>query len=128
MLNNVCIMGRLTAAPEVKATANGVSVCSFSIACNRPKRNGEEPPPDFVDCVAWRGTADFVGKWFDKGDMIIVKGRLQTRSYDDKNGIRRKAVEVVAEEVNFGGKKNGTNHANDAESFSDVNDDDCPFS
>lgn len=126
MLNNICIMGRLTATPEVKSTASGISVCSFSIACNRPK-HGEEQQTDFVDCVAWRGTADFVGKWFGKGDMIVINGRLQTRTYEDKNGNKRKAVEVVANTVDFGGKKNGGNNENADDSFSDINIDDCPF-
>ena len=111
MLNNVCIMGRLTRPPEVRVTASGISVCTFTIASNRPK-HGEEQQTDFIDCVAWRSTADFVSKWFDKGDMIIVNGRLQTRTYEDKGGYKRKAVEVIVNTADFGGsKKNCTNTA-----------------
>ena len=101
MLNNVNVMGRLTKEPEIKTTPSGVSVCNFSIACNRPKRNGEDQPTDYIDIVAWRGTADFIGKWFHKGDPIIVSGRIQTRSYEDKEGVKRKVFEIVASEINF---------------------------
>ncbi len=130
MLNNVCIMGRLTRPPEVRVTASGISVCTFTIACNRPK-HGEEQQTDFIDCVAWRSTADFVSKWFDKGDMIIVNGRLQTRTYEDKGGYKRKAVEVIVNTADFGGsKKNGTNTAIEIpppEEVFGIDDNDLPF-
>lgn len=102
MLNVVVLMGRLTADPEVKSTPNGVSVCSFSIAVNR---SYDREKTDFVDVVAWRNTAEFIGKYFQKGQMIVVKGALQTRTYEDKEGQKRKVTEVLAENVEFGESK-----------------------
>lgn len=102
MLNVVVLMGRLTADPEVKTTPNGVSVCSFSIAVNR---SYDREKTDFVDVVAWRNTAEFVGKYFSKGQMIVVKGALQTRTYEDKERQKRKIIEVLAENVEFGESK-----------------------
>ena len=131
MLNKVCVMGRLTAAPELKATNTGKSVCSFSIACSKPRVNGEDRPPDFFDVVAWKHNAEFICKWFDKGDVIIIDGRLQSRTYEDKNGNKRKAVEVVAEGVNFGGKKNRENRQQEEtplpDEWSDISPLDTPF-
>lgn len=106
MLNTVIIMGRLTTAPELKATASNLSVCGFCLAVNRnPGKNGAEAKTDFIDVVTWRNTADFVAKYFKKGQMMIVEGTLQTRTYEDKNGNKRKAVEVVARNVSFGESK-----------------------
>lgn len=107
MLNHIVIMGRLTRDPEIKSTQSGVSVCNFSLAVDRDfadKENGERGV-DFIDCTSWRGTADFVGKYFAKGRMAVVSGRLQTRSWTDKDGNKRKAVEIVAENVYFGDSK-----------------------
>ena len=100
-------MGRLTRDPEVKKTPSDVSVCSFSIACERDivSKQTNERETDYFDIVAWRSTADFVGKYFAKGRMIIVKGRLQKRYYDDKEGNKRNVVEVVADTVYFGESK-----------------------
>lgn len=106
MLNTCAIIGRLTKDPELRQTQQGTSVCSFTIACDRnytPK--GQERQADFIDIVAWRGTADFVCQWFGKGQMIAVQGSLQTRTYQDKNGNNRKAVEIVADQVSFCGSK-----------------------
>lgn len=107
MLNEVVLMGRLTRDPEVKKTPSDVSVCSFSIACERDivSKQTNERETDYFDIVAWRSTADFVGKYFAKGRMIIVKGRLQKRYYDDKEGNKRNVVEVVADTVYFGESK-----------------------
>lgn len=107
MLNSVIIMGRLTATPELKTTASGLSVTSFTIAVDRRfQKQGEEKQTDFLNVVAWRQTADFVCKYFTKGSMIAVQGELQTRNYEDKNGNKRVATEVVADNVSFcGGKK-----------------------
>ena len=105
-VNISILMGRLTADPELKNTSSGISVTSFTIAVDRGyQKAGEERKADFIDVVAWRNTADFVSKYFRKGSMIIVQGELQTRIYEDKNGNKRKAVEVVASNVSFGEAK-----------------------
>lgn len=106
MLNVVAIMGRLVADPELRTTPAGHSVCSFRIACDRSyAQQGQERQADFIDIVAWRQQADFVSKYFQKGSMIAVEGRLQTRNYQDKNGNNRTAVEVVANNISFAGAK-----------------------
>lgn len=106
MLNVVAIMGRLVADPELRTTTQGNSVCSFRIACDRSYvQQGQERQADFIDIVAWRQQADFVSKYFKKGSMIAVEGRLQTRNYQDKNGNSRTAVEVVANNISFAGAK-----------------------
>ena len=100
MLNVIAIMGRLTAEPELRHTPNGVATCTFRIAVERSfARAGEERKSDFIDIVTWRKTAEFVCKYFGKGSMIAVNGSLQTRSYEDKNGNKRTAYEVVADHV-----------------------------
>lgn len=101
MLNKVIIMGRLTAAPELKTTTGGVQVTSFCVAVDRPARAGEQKQADFINVVAWRGTAELICRYFGKGSPIIVEGRLQTRSYTDRSGAKRTAVEVVADSVSF---------------------------
>ena len=111
MLNVVAIMGRLAADPELRTTPAGVNVCQFRIACDRNfARQGEQRQADFVDIVAWRAQADFVCKYFSKGSLIAINGRIQTRNYQDKNGNNRTAFAVVAENINFGGSK-GTSSA-----------------
>ncbi len=106
MLNNVTIMGRLAAQPEVRTTTSGISVCSFTVACNRNfAKSGEEAATDWIDCVAWRQNAEFISKYFNKGSMIVVVGSLQTRTYEDKNGNKRKATEVVVNQSYFGESK-----------------------
>jgi single-strand DNA-binding protein len=106
MLNVVAIMGRLVADPELRTTTSGVSVASFCVACDRNfARQGEQRQADFIDVVAWRQTAEFVCKYFQKGSMIAIDGSLQTRQYQDKNGNNRKAVEIVANNVSFAGPK-----------------------
>lgn len=104
MLNKVILMGRLVSDPELRQTPNGVSVCAFRIAVDR-NYSGKEKQADFIDIVAWRQSAEFVSKYFAKGKMIIVEGSIQTRKYEDKNGNKRTAVEVVAENVQFGEPK-----------------------
>ena len=107
MLNCAILMGRLVADPELKTTTNGVSVSSFRIAVDRAyQKQGEERQTDFIDIVAWRQTADFVCRYFKKGSMIAVQGSIQTRQYEDKQGNKRIAVEVVADNVSFCGSKN----------------------
>jgi single-strand DNA-binding protein len=108
MLNKVLIMGRLTKTPELKQTGNGVSVTSFSIAVDRDfkdKQTGEKAT-DFIDCVAWRGTADFVAKYFTKGRMAVVDRKIQVRDWMHKEANKRKATEVIADNVYFGDSKN----------------------
>ena len=104
MLNNISVMGRLTADPEVRQTPNGVSVCSFTIANDKDfKRDGDAP--NWIDCVAWRNNAEFIGKYFKKGSLIVVTGSLQTRQYQDKNGNNRKATEIVVNQQYFAESK-----------------------
>ena len=109
MLNVVAIMGRLTADPELRKTPNGISVCSFSIACNRSYvKQGGERETDFVNIVAWRSTAEFICRYFRKGNMIAINGSIQTRNYEDKNGNKRTATEIVTDNVFFTGSKANT--------------------
>ena len=107
MLNHIVIMGRLTRDPELRRTGSGVAVTSFSLAVDRdfaPKDGGERET-DFIDCVAWRQTGEFVSKYFAKGRMAVVSGRLQIRSWTDKDGNKRRSAEVVADNVYFGDSK-----------------------
>ena len=106
MINNVVLMGRLVATPELRSTGTGVSVASFTIAVERAyAKAGEQRQADFIDCVAWRQTAEFITRYFQKGSMIAVTGNIQTRNYQDKHGNKRKAVEVVVDNASFCGSK-----------------------
>ena len=107
MLNHITIMGRLTRDPELRRTGSGVAVASFTVAVDRDfgGRDGGEKETDFIDCVAWRQTGEFVSKYFTKGRMIVVSGRLQIRSWTDKDGNKRRTAEVVADNVYFGESK-----------------------
>ena len=106
MLNHIISMGRLTKDPELRRTGSGVAVASFTIACDRDRApEGQEKETDFIDCVAWRGTAEFVEKYFKKGRMIVVSGRLQIRGWTDKEGNKRRSAEVVADSCYFGDSK-----------------------
>lgn len=142
MLNSIIIMGRLTADPELRTTSSGLSVTTFNVAVDRNfARAGEERKTDFFTVVAWRSQADFVSRYFRKGSMIAVQGSLQTRNYEDKNGNKRVAYEIVAEQVSFCGSKSesGTysnDNTNNASSYNSssaddftavVDDDDLPF-
>ena len=109
MFNLVVLTGRLTADPELKTTQSGVSVVSFCVAVQRQYKSGEDPITDFINVVAWRHTAEFVTKYFHKGNMIGVEGSIQTRKYTDKDGNNRTAFEVLANNVQFvEGKRNST--------------------
>ena len=109
MFNLVVLTGRLTADPELKTTQSGVSVVSFCVAVQRQYKSGEDPITDFINVVAWRHTAEFVTKYFHKGNMIGVEGSIQTRKYTDKDGNNRSAFEVLANNVQFvEGKRNST--------------------
>lgn len=106
MLNHIDIMGRLTRDPELRYTQSQTAVCSFCVACDRDFRDRDgERPTDFINVTAWRQTAEFVSRFFRKGDMIIVSGRLQMRDWTDNSGNRRTVAEVLAESVYFGGAK-----------------------
>ena len=106
MLNHIVVMGRLTADPELRRTQNGTAVASFTIAVDRDfKAENGERETDFIPCVAWRGTAEFVQKYFSKGRMAVVSGRLQIRPWTDKDGNKRRSAEIVAENVYFGDSK-----------------------
>ena len=114
MLNHITIMGRLTRDPELRRTGSGVAVASFSLAVDRdfaPKDGGERET-DFIDCVAWRQTGEFVSKYFAKGRMAVVSGRLQIRSWTDKDGNKRRSAEVVADNVYFGDSKRDNDGGN----------------
>ena len=133
--NKVIIMGRLTAAPELKQSASGVSVTSFNLAVDRKYNKGEEKQCDFITIVAWRQTAEFICKYFGKGQALLVCGELQTRSWEDKQGNKRYATEVIANEVSFCEAKrdNETNYSpytsnGSQPKFEECNqDDDLPF-
>ena len=107
MLNHIDIMGRLTRDPELRRTASGISCVSFTLAVDRDYsgKDGGEKETDFIDCVAWRSTADFVSKYFTKGRMAVVSGRLQIRGWADKEGNKRRSAEVRADDVYFGDSK-----------------------
>lgn len=129
MINEVVLMGRLTRDPELRRTNSGTAVCNFSIAINRGY--GEEQATDFINCVAWNKTAEFVEKYFTKGRMIIVIGRIQTRTWEGNDGKKNYATEVVAREVSFGeSKKNAEENAGVAPvgDFTEIDiPDDMPF-
>ncbi|MDY4581545.1 MAG: single-stranded DNA-binding protein [Candidatus Faecousia sp.] len=107
MLNHIVIMGRLTRDPELRRTGSGIAVASFTVAVDRDfgGRDGGEKETDFIDCVAWRQTGEFVSKYFTKGSMIVVSGRLQIRNWTDKEGGKRRSAEIVADNVYFGESK-----------------------
>lgn len=120
MLNSCTIQGRLTADPQLRQTTSGKSVCSFRIASTR--NFGKEPETDWLDCVAWGQTGEFVSKYFQKGAQILLQGSIQTRQYQDKNGNNRKAVEINAERVFFcGGKQTQGNEETPAQSHTAAN-------
>ncbi|MEI3289646.1 MAG: single-stranded DNA-binding protein [Eubacterium sp.] len=115
MINSVVLMGRLTYEPELKTTTSGLSVIRFQMAVDRNYQSqGQERQADFIDVVAWRQTADFVSRYFHKGSMIAVEGSIQTNNFTDRDGNKRKSVEVVANQVSFCGSKTESQGANPA--------------
>lgn len=110
-LNKVVLAGRLTADPELKHTQSGIAVCSFSLAINRRFQREGEQNTDFINCQAWRNTAEFISKYFSKGSSLCVTGSIQTRSWTDNNGQKRYATEVVVDEAMFVDSKNDTQQA-----------------
>ena len=131
MINNVVIMGRFVSTPELKYTSSQTEVTSFTLAVERSyARQGEQRQTDFINCVAWRNTAEFISKYFQKGSMIAVTGSIQTRNYEDKNGNKRIAVEVIVEQASFCGSKAETSNNNQPQynDFEEISgDDDLPF-
>lgn len=119
MLNNVVLMGRLTADPELRHTPNDISVTSFTLAVNRSYiKAGGERQTDFIDIVAWRQTAEFVCRYFRKGQLVAVQGAIQTRTYQDKQGNNRKAFEIVADNVYFAEpKRDYSNNQNQTDNY-----------
>lgn len=118
MLNTITIQGRLTRDPELRRTGSGKAVANFALACERDFNEGGEKATDFIECVAWRNTAEFASKYFSKGKMAVAKGRLQIRPYTDKDGNKRTAAEVIVESLYFcGDKSNSPAHENGAESY-----------
>ena len=116
MINMVALMGRLTYEPELRKTPSDVSVLRFQVACDRSyQRAGAERQADFIDCVAWRQTAEFISRYFHKGSMIAVEGTIQTSNYTDKNGNNRKQIEVLANNVSFCGSKSESGGSMDIE-------------
>ena len=131
MLNTITIMGRLTRDPELRRTSSGVAVASFALACERDfAAQGEARGTDFIDIVSWRYTAEFVEKYFSKGQMAVVTGRLQIRNWQDKEGNKRRSAEILADHVYFGeGKKDRTETYEPQGGFSEItgDDPDLPF-
>lgn len=135
MLNHITIMGRLTRDPELRRTASGVAVTSFTLAVDRDIANKDTGvrDTDFLDCVAWRGAGEFVSKHFNKGSMAVVSGRLQIRDWTDKDGNKRRTAEIVADNVYFGETKKTSEQAGirvqPEQDFARIEDDDAklPF-
>ena len=141
MLNHITIMGRLVRDPELRYTQSGTPVASFTIACDRDfgGKDGGEKQTDFIDCVAWRHTGEFVSKYFAKGSMAVVAGRLQIRDWTDKEGNKRRNAEINVENVYFGSNKTRDDASapapvkepeyNRAQAFADMDEDDgdLPF-
>lgn len=133
MLNRIVIMGRLTRDPELRRTGNGTAVAGFTVAVDRdfPNKSTGEREVDFIDCVAWRGTGEFVSRYFQKGSMAVVSGRLQIRNWTDKDGNKRKTAEILADNVYFGeSRRDGTNQTatqSTAEDYQLLMDDDVLF-
>lgn len=124
MLNHIDIQGRLTDDPELRHTGNGTAVASFTLACERDYKQDGKREVDFVPCVAWRNTGEFVSNYFRKGDMMAVSGRLQIRKYTDKTGNQRSIAEIIVDSAYFcGGKRTAESE------FTDLPDDsgDLPF-
>jgi len=130
MLNHITIMGRFTKDPEIRKTASGTTCANFTIACERDfadKHSGEKET-DFIDCVAWHKTAEFIERYFGKGRMAVVAGRLQKRKWEDKNGNKRETAEIVVEDIYFADSKKDGN-TNTPNNFATLDDDDSnlPF-
>jgi len=118
MLNKIILMGRLVRDPELNTTNSGIAACKFTVAVNRPYQKDKEKQADFINVTAWRNTAEFVDKYFSKGKMIIVEGKLQNNDYTDKDGVKHYAMVVQADNVAFGGSKSDGGNTPQAEANS----------
>lgn len=137
MINKVILTGRLTSKPELKKTSSDVSVTAFSVAVQRQYKDGQgNYPTDFINCVSWRSTAEFIAKYFDKGNLIALVGELQSRNYEDKQGNKRTAFEVICSEAHFVESKKEVSPEFkapkvapnvSADDFEEVQDDELPF-
>ena len=131
MLNRITIMGRLTRDPELRRTGSGIAVASFTLAVDRDfsSKDSGKKETDFIDCVAWQQTGEFVSKYFSKGRMAVVSGRLQIRNWENKDGNKRRTAEVVADNVYFADSKKDNAPATDNGNFAVLtgNDGDLPF-
>ena len=134
MYNKSVLIGHIVADPELKTTPKGVNVCSFRIAVDRPYKQGDERKADFINIVAWRGTGEFVSRYFSKGKVIGIEGAIQTRDYTDKDGNKRYGFEVVAEKAFFVAPKtsddaqNGNAPTAESDDYAPIEDsDDLPF-
>ena len=137
MINKVILTGRLTSTPELKKTSSDVSVVAFSVAVQRQFKDKQgNYPADFINCVAWRNTAEFIAKYFDKGNLIALVGELQSRNYEDKQGNKRTAFEVICSEAHFVESKKEVSPEFkapkpapnvSADDFEEVQDDELPF-
>lgn len=139
MINTIVIMGRLTFEPELKVTPGGAEVLNFQVACDRGyQKQGEERKADFIDCVAWNQTAQFISKYFHKGSMIALNGSLTVENYTNKNGEKRKSVAVTVRDASFCGSKNDEINpalnnkqmnysSNNNSDFEEIIDDDFPW-
>ena len=139
MINRVVLVGRITKDIDLRKTPNGASVVQFTIACNRRVKQQGQPEADFINCVAWRNTADFISKFFDKGQLIALVGSLQSRTYEDKTGAKRTAFEVIVDEAHFVESKRDSSRPSTPEfkappvtggntvDFEEVQDDELPF-
>ena len=142
-MNKVILVGRLTKDPELRATTSGVPVCSFTVACDRRYvKAGEERKADFINCIAWRQTGEFVSRYFTKGMRIALEGSLQTRDWTDNEGKKRYATEVIVDNVEFAQSKSeggaggytpaatdasAANNDSDIDGFMPIEDEDLPF-
>lgn len=132
MLNTITIMGRMTRDPELRRTESGIAVASFALACERDYApQGGEKETDFIDVVCWRSTAEFVEKYFTKGRMAVVTGRLQIRGWTDKEGNKRRSAEILADHVYFGDSKRDGDAQDSKSDFTEISndeeDEDLPF-
>lgn len=114
--NRVILVGRLTKDPEMRQTTNGISVTRFTVACDRPYKSGDEKKTDFIDCQAWRQTAEFIAKYFSKGSAILIEGELQNNNYTDKNGVKHYGMLVLANKVTFVESKKSSGNGQDGQS------------
>ena len=113
-MNKVILIGRLTRDPELRSTASNISVCSFTVAVDRRFKSEGQPTADFISCIAWRQTAEFVSKYFSQGSKIVIEGSIQTRQWEDKDGQRRYSTDVVVDNVEFGESKRSDNRNADS--------------